>query len=270
MEATVKKGLEELASVQTGISPDILKELIQYIDLTSLNSTDNQQVISKFTTATRLFEGDHGYTVPAVCVYPNWVMHAKMEVPSNVKVACVATGFPEGQTFLEVKLTEVKMAIQAGADEIDMVINRGLFNAGKYDQVQDEISQIKAVCGQDIHLKVILEECDLADLEMVEKASRLSIEAGADFIKTSTGKGKHGATPAAFYAMCLAIKESGRKVGIKAAGGIRTVEDALLYRNIVFKVLGHAWMTPKLFRIGASSLASNLESALYPDQKQYF
>ena len=270
MEATVKKGLLELENIQSEITQELLKELIGYVDLTSLNSTDNQQTITSLANSARLFQEEHGYTVPAVCVYPNWVMHAKMEVPSNVEIACVATGFPEGQTFLEVKLAEVKMAVQAGASEIDMVINRGAFLAEKYNQVHDEIAQVKAICGKDVHLKVILEVCDLPNLEAVERASRIAIDAGADFIKTSTGKGKHGATPESFYVMCLAIKASDMKVGIKAAGGIRTIEDASLYRNIVWKVLGGSWLDSKLFRIGASSLVANIESALYPNQKQYF
>ncbi len=271
MEQEIRAQVEHLSNKLT--SPN-LGELLTYIDYTSLNTTDSATTIESFCTGLNRFHEKHvEYKVPAVCVFPHLVETAKKTLLDHVKVACVSTGFPEGQTFSKIKVLETEMAVQAGADEVDMVINRGAFLAGDLDKVSEEIKAVKAACGS-AKLKVILEVCDLPGATEVMEVSRLAIESGSDFIKTSTGKGKQGATPDSFFAMCLAVdahhKATGERVGLKAAGGIRSAEDAWLYRSILQRVLGDEWLSPSLFRIGASSLAASLESSLYPQaDKRY-
>ena len=200
--------------------------------------------------------------VAAICVYPNFagIVSQSLEV-EGVEVACVSGGFPSSQTFPEVKIAETALALKEGATEIDIVMSVGKFLSGDYEGVCDEIQELKDLCG-DKSLKVILETGALKSAENIKKASILSMYSGADFIKTSTGKEAPGATPEAAFVMCKAIKEyyakSGRKVGFKAAGGITSIEDALLYYNIVEDVLGKEWLNSKLFRIGTSRLASTL------------
>ena len=180
---------------------------------------------------------------------------------SSIHTAVVAGAFPHGQTFLEVKVQEVRTVAEIGVDDIDIVLNRGLFFAGDLDGVHNEIVVLKENAGNS-HLKVILETGELKSEEYIKKAAQLAISAGADFIKTSTGKCDIGATETAVRIMCQEIKRefesSGRKVGLKPSGGIRTFDDAALYRDIVLAELGEQWLTPKLFRIGASSLAKDL------------
>jgi deoxyribose-phosphate aldolase len=201
-------------------------------------------------------------TVAAVCVYPSMVKIAKKEVAgSGVKVASVSTAFPSGQAPLDVKITDTKFAVDEGADEIDMVISRGKFLAGEYNYVFDEIATIKEACGK-ARLKVILETGELATLDNVRKASDLAIYAGADFIKTSTGKIQPAATMQVTYTMLMAIKDyydkTGIMIGMKPAGGISTSKLALHNLVMVKEVLGSAWLTNEWFRFGASSLANDV------------
>jgi deoxyribose-phosphate aldolase len=200
--------------------------------------------------------------VAAVCVYPTMVAIAKKEVEgTGVKVAAVATGFPSGQYPLDVKLQDTRYAVEQGADEIDMVISRGHFLAGDYNYVYDEIVQVKAACGA-AHLKVILETGELSTLDNVRKASDLAMAAGADFIKTSTGKVQPAATLPVTLVMFEAIRDfyyaTGRKVGMKPAGGISTAKTAIQYLIVLRETLGQDWLTPDLFRIGASRLANDI------------
>jgi len=199
--------------------------------------------------------------VAAVCVYPDLVAVARGAVGDRVHVASVATGFPAGRTDLELKLAETRRAVADGADEIDMVIDRGAFLAGRYGQVFDEICRIKEACGE-AHLKVILETGELRTYDNVRRASRIALLAGADFIKTSTGKVAVNATLPVVLLMLEAVRdhylETGRVVGVKAAGGIRTAKDALRYLVLVNETCGDRWMNPAGFRFGASSLLNDL------------
>jgi deoxyribose-phosphate aldolase len=201
-------------------------------------------------------------SVAAVCVYPNLVAAAKEALRgSSVKVASVATAFPSGLSSIEVKLADTQSAIEAGADEIDMVIDRGAFLAGDYRSVTDEIVAVKELCGP-IHLKVILETGELGSYDNVRRAADLALESGADIIKTSTGKVGTNATFPVTVTMCEAIREyarrTGKRAGLKVAGGVRTTKQALTYLVIVKETLGDGWLTPDLFRIGASSLLDDL------------
>ncbi len=249
-------------------TPKNLALCLSCIDLTTLNTTDTKERVESFASKVNGFKNKFPqYPLPAaICVYPKWSGSVKNILKiDNVKVAAVAGGFPHSQTFLDVKIMECKMAVNEGADEVDVVLPLNLFLAGDIDGTFKEILSMKEAVG-DSHLKVILETGAIADMEKIAQASMLAMEAGADFIKTSTGKQEPGATPAAAIVMCNAIKEyykkSGRKVGFKPAGGISTVKDALCYLAIVDTILGKEWLTPELFRIGASRLANNLLSAL--------
>jgi deoxyribose-phosphate aldolase len=201
-------------------------------------------------------------SVAALCVYPNMIATAKAALAgSSVKVASVATYFPSGQAPLEVKLEDVRQAIAAGADEIDMVIDRGAFLAGDYGRVYDEIVAIKQACG-DTHLKVILETGELETYDNVRRASVLAMAAGADFIKTSTGKVQPASTLPVTLVMLEAIRDfhaqTGRAVGMKPAGGIRTSREAVAYLTVLYETLGPDWMTPDRFRFGASTLLNDV------------
>ncbi len=244
-------------------TPENLKFLYSCIDLTSLNTEDSKESIWKFVEQVNAFDGSSDFdNVAAICVFPNFVSTVKEALTSdNVKIAAVAAGFPSSQTFIEVKVAEVSLAVADGADEIDIVLNAGNFFDNDLEEVCVEIEELKEAC-RDAHLKVILETGLLKTASNIKKASILSMYSGADFIKTSTGKVYPGASPEAAYVMCEAIKEyyalHNRKIGLKVSGGIRTTEDALKYYTIVREVLGNDWMTPEYFRIGASSLADNL------------
>ena len=201
-------------------------------------------------------------SVAAVCVYPNMIPSAKHCLKgSSVKIAAVASGFPSGQFPLPLKVNDVRNAVELGANEIDMVINRGAFLAGQHDKVADEIRQIKAACGE-AHLKVILETGELGTYDNVRKASWIAMEAGADFIKTSTGKVAVNATLPVTLVMLEAIRdywyETGKMIGMKPAGGIRDTKEALRYLVMVKETLGDNWLTPDYFRFGASTLANDL------------
>ena len=263
--AAVKKADEK---VEKSRSKEVLKEIYACLDLTTLKCTDNAESVLALTEKVNSLEETHPdiKNVAAICVYPNFagIVSQSLEV-DGVEVACVSGGFPSSQTFPEVKIAETALALKEGATEIDIVLSVGKFLSGDYEGVCDEIQELKDLCG-DKSLKVILETGALKSAENIKKAAILSMYSGADFIKTSTGKETPGATPEAAYVMCKAIKEyyakSGRKVGFKAAGGINSVEDALLYYNIVEDVLGKEWLNSKLFRIGTSRLANILLSEI--------
>jgi len=246
-----------------------IKLAVSIIDLTTLEGSDTEKkVIDMSKKAIKPLDEPEFPHCAAVCVYPNLIKYAKKTLKgSKVKVASVATAFPSGQFPLKLKLADVKYCIEEGAREIDMVISRGEFLSGNFEYVFDEIKKVKKVClntkkKKPAHLKVILETGELGSLENVWKASILAMSAGADFIKTSTGKISVSATLPVVYVMCEAIKDfyekTGLKIGIKAAGGIRTTKDAIEYILLVKEILGEEWLSPDLFRIGASSLLNDL------------
>jgi deoxyribose-phosphate aldolase len=241
-----------------------LKMALSMIDLTTLEGKDTPGKVKQMCyKALHLYDTHPGLpTVAAVCVYPSMVAFAKKELKdSGVKVASVSTAFPSGQAPMDVKLLDTRFAVDEGADEIDMVISRGKFLAGEYSFVFDEIASIKEVCGN-ARLKVILETGELATLDNVRKASDLAIHAGADFIKTSTGKIQPAATMQVTYTMLMAIKDyfdkTGIMIGMKPAGGISTSKLALHNLVMVKEVLGDAWLNNEWFRFGASSLANDV------------
>lgn len=241
-----------------------LKLALSMIDLTTLEGKDTKGKVRQLC-----YKAMHPHdtmqnipTVAAICVYPSNVNTAKKALQgSTIKVASVATSFPSGQSNLVVKIDDTKFAVEQGADEIDMVISRGQFLAGNYQYVFDEIATIKEVCG-DAHLKVILETGELDTLDNVRKASEIAIYAGADFIKTSTGKIQPAATMQVTYVMLNAIKDyylkTGKMIGMKPAGGISNSKLALHYLAMLNEVLGEKWMTKEYFRFGASSLANDV------------
>ncbi|MBR4047139.1 MAG: deoxyribose-phosphate aldolase [Bacteroides sp.] len=264
------------AKVADNNNLDVKKFLFNCIDLTTLNTTDSDESVMKFTQNVNRFEESYPdlKNVAAICVYPCFaeIVRDTLEV-EGVNIACVSAGFPSSQTFTEVKVAETAMAIMDGADEIDIVISVGKFLSGDYETMCDEIAEIKATCKEK-HLKVILETGALQTAENIKKASILSMYAGADFIKTSTGKQQPAATPEAAFVMCQAIKEyyeqTGIKVGFKPAGGINCVNDALVYYSIVKEVLGEEWLTNKLFRLGTSRLANLLLSEIVGEELKFF
>jgi len=236
---------------------------IRMVDLTTLEGMDTPGKV-RALCAKALRPDPTDSTVPsvaAVCVYGDLVATARSVVGDNVHVAAVATAFPSGRASLAVKLMDTKEAVAAGADEIDMVIDRGAFLAGDYGLVHDEIVAVKQACGP-AHLKVILETGELKTLDNVRRASWLAMLAGADFIKTSTGKVTPAATPPVTLVMLEAVRDfeaaTGRRIGVKAAGGIRTSKDAIKYLVLVNETVGDAWLDPDLFRFGASTLLNDL------------
>ena len=238
--------------------------ILSMIDLTTLEGQDTEEKVRALCyKAKHLHDSIDGLPhVAAVCVYPNFVKIAKQELEgSGINVASVSTAFPSGQSTLEVKISDTKFALNEGADEIDMVISRGKFLEGEYNFVYDEIAAVKEVCGK-AHLKVILETGELDTLENVRKASDIAIYAGADFIKTSTGKISPAATMPVTFVMLNSIKDyyikTGKKIGMKPAGGISTSKLALQYLVMLNETLGNDWMNKNLFRFGASSLANDV------------
>jgi deoxyribose-phosphate aldolase len=276
-ETEIKKGLKTASSMSLEI-PDkhLLMNILNSIDLTSLNTTDNKSQILRLTGKVNSFSGRFTNipNVAAICVYPNFVPVVKEKLTvKNVKIASVAGGFPSSQTFRSIKVAECKMAVDEGADEIDIVLPVGAFLGNDFEMVAGEISEIKEAVGEK-HLKVIVESGLLGDYEQIFKASMIAMDAGADFIKTSTGKTSVSATPEAAFTMCRAIMdfytETGIKVGFKAAGGIVTTADALTYYNIVSSCLGEEWLNNNLFRIGASRLANNILADISGTRNDYF
>ncbi len=255
---------------------DVYKFCYSIIDLTTLACTDSVESVTRFARRAAEFYLDYPHipNVASICVYPPFVETVGLAVDGTpMRITSVSGGFPASQTFLEVKVLETAMAIENGADEIDIVINVGELLEGRLDEMASEIEVLREEASE-VVLKVIIESGALKTPELIRKASLLSMMAGTDFVKTSTGKIDVAATPEAAVVMCEAIRDyyekTGRKVGFKAAGGVRTAEDAALYYTIVEQTLGKEWLTPDLFRIGASSVANNLISAIEGKEVKYF
>lgn len=273
VSAEVAKLMEKCRENNT---PEVWKFLISTVDLTTLSTEDSEKSVAKFTQRVNDFENDYPQLphVASICVYSNFaeVVRTNLDV-EGVNVCVVAGCFPSSQTFQAVKVADVALAREAGADEEDIVLNIGLFNDGNYQELSDEIIELKHN-ARGAHLKVILETGCLKTAERIRNASILSMYSDADFIKTSTGKIYNGASLEAAYVMCQCIKEyyatTGRKVGFKAAGGVRTTEEAVAYYTLVKEILGEEWLTPELFRIGASSLTNALLSSVLGEEVKYF
>lgn len=268
--------LKPKAEARAKSDKELLKQCLSLIDLTTLNSTDSIERGELFA------ERVNGLTevypqvpnVAAICIYPSLVLSVKQTLTvKDVKIASVAAGFPASQTFIDIKLSECLMCLEMGADELDVVMSLGYFLEGDYFTVYSELQQIKEVAG-DARVKVILETGALPSMEEIRLASFLAMEAGADFIKTSTGKIDVAATPEALYVMCQAAKEyfeaTGRMVGIKPAGGMVNSFDAVYFYSIVEAVLGEKWLNNKWLRLGASRLADNLLSDIIGEDIKYF
>ena len=277
-DATVQMEVEKIVrdNYEKYNTTEVYKQLFNCIDLTTLRSEDYTESVANFTRRVNAFDEEHGDmpNVAAICVYPNYAGTVRMNLEvSDVNIAAVSGGFPSSQTFTEVKVAETMLAVKDGADEIDIVINVGDMLAGNYEEVCDEIAELKSACGE-AHLKVILETGALKTAEMIKKASILAIYSGADFIKTSTGKQEPAATLEAAYVMCQAIKEyydkTGTMIGFKPAGGISTTADAVKYYCVVAAVLGEKWLNNRYFRIGASRLANNLLSDIWGKEVKFF
>ena len=272
--AAVKKILDEHAAENN--TQEVYRTLLNCIDLTTLKSTDSPSSVAKFTEAVNNFEELFPSlpNVAAICVYPNFaaVVRTVLEV-TGVKIACVSGAFPSCQSFEEVKIAETSLAVANGADEIDIVFNLGNFFDHDYESVTDEINEQKEAC-REAELKVILETGALRTARNIKAASLLSLYSGADFLKTSTGKEYPGASLEAAYIMASCIKEyydkTGTKVGFKAAGGIRTTEDAVKYYTIIKEVLGEEWLNNQYFRLGASSLANAVLSDIAGHEVKHF
>ncbi len=274
----VKKAVAQLLAAKKAQydTPEVRRELLSTVELTTLKETDSQESVLKFTEKVNAFADAHPELphIATICVYPNFAKIVSESLEADgVEVACVAGGFPSSQTFIEIKTIETALAVKDGATEIDCVLSVGTFLSGDYETCCDEIAEIKAACdGRP--LKVILETGALRSAEDIKRASLLSIYAGADFIKTSTGKIPVAATPEAAYVMCSAIKEyhalTGTKIGFKAAGGISTVDDAITYYTIVRELLGEEWIKENLFRIGTSRLANLLVSEILGEEAKPF
>lgn len=266
MHAAVTRLLEQKKAQYD--TAEVRRELLSTVELTTLKVTDSQESVLQFTERVNRFADEHPDLphLATVCVYPNFakIVSESLEA-EGVEVACVSGGFPSAQTFIEIKTTETALAVHDGATEIDMVLSVGTFLSGDYETCADEIAEIKAACSER-PLKVILETGALQTASNIKRASVLSMYAGADFIKTSTGKIEPAATPEAAYVMCQAIKEyhkeTGIRIGFKAAGGVSTVDDALAYYTIVREMLGKEWIDENLFRIGTSRLANLLVSEI--------
>jgi len=262
IKARINKILNQKISATEKV--EIYRQILGMIDLTTLEGSDNNEKITMLCEMAQSFHlaGKNIPDVAAVCVYPPFIALAKSQLTgTNIKVASVAGAFPSGQSPIKVKLAEISYAIEQGANEIDMVISRGKFLEGDYQTVYDEIAAISEVC-KDVHLKVILETGELETLKNIRRASVIAISAGADFIKTSTGKIQPAATTEGFLVMLDAIKEhyqnTNKKIGIKPAGGISDPDQAIQYYLLVKDVLGKEWLNPELFRFGASRLASKI------------
>jgi len=270
VEILIKEHLQENNTLE------VKKFLLNSVELTTLKTTDSEDSVLKFVEKVNQFDDEYpelGH-VATVCVYPNFakICHNTLE-NENVEIACVSACFPSSQSFTEVKVAETALAIKDGATEIDIVIPVGKFLSGDYEGMCDEIAELKAVCG-DKKMKTILETGCLKTARNIKIASILSMYAGADYIKTSTGKLEPAATPEAAFVMCQAIKEyydkTGIQIGFKPAGGMKTVEDALTYYTIVKEVLGDKWLTNQYLRLGTSSLANKLLSEIEGKEIKFF
>ena len=256
---------------------DVKRFLFGSIELTTLKTTDSDTSVLAFTERVNDFDNEYPDLphVATICVYPCFAktVAESLEV-DGVEIACVSGSFPSSQARIEVKVAETSLAVADGATEIDIVMPVGKFLSGDYEGVCDDIAELKAACGEDVAMKVILETGALKTASNIKKASILSMYVGADYIKTSTGKLEPAATPEAAYVMCQAIKEyydkTGIQIGFKPAGGINSVMDALIYYTIVKEVLGEKWLTNKWLRLGTSRLANMLLSELKGEQIKFF
>ena len=274
VKAAVKKIIAE--RVPENDTMEVKKFLFGSIELTSLKTTDSDESIMAFTERVNQFDEQYANLphVATICVYPCFAktVSETLEV-DGVEIACVSGSFPSSQALIEVKVAETLLAVKDGATEIDIVMPVGKFLSGDYESLCDDISEMKQACGE-AAMKVILETGCLVTASNIKKASILSMYAGADYIKTSTGKEKISATPEAAYVMCQAIKEyydeTGIQIGFKPAGGINSVMDAMIYYTIVKEVLGEKWLTNKWFRLGTSRLANMLLSELTGEETKFF
>jgi deoxyribose-phosphate aldolase len=276
-DEAVKKDIDKIlaAHYAENDNKEVYKQCLSQIDLTSLNGTDTHAEIIAMVSKVNGFKSAYPHlpNVAAICVYPALVPVVKEHLKENIGIAAVSAGFPASQTFIEVKIAETAMCVLEGATEIDVVISIGKFLEGNYEEVHEELTEIKASCRH-AHLKVILETGALQTATNIKKASILAMEAGADFIKTSTGKIPVAATLEATYVMCHAIKEwnekNNIKVSYKPAGGIVTTEDAVKHYTLVKEILGKEWLNNTMFRFGASRLANNLISSIEGKEVKYF
>lgn len=277
-DEAVKQDIDKIiaAEFESNNNTDVYKTCLSLIDLTSLNSTDTTAEIVAMTEKVNNFSKafPHLQNVGAICVSPSLVSTVSQTLLlPEIGIASVAAGFPMSQTFIEVKIAETAMAVMEGATEIDVVISIGKFLEGNFEEVLEELSEIKAAC-REAHLKVIIESGALQSASNIKKASLLAMAADADFIKTSTGKIPVAATLEATYIMCSAIKEwyekTGVKVSYKPAGGIVTTVDAVKHYTLVKHILGQEWLNNKNFRIGASRLANNLLTSIEGKEVKYF
>lgn len=270
-------------NVSNFLNEDVLKKCFAVQDLTTLKSDDTDSSVTAFVERVNAFAKDYpDWPLPAsVCVYSNFASVVDKARREDFNITVVSACFPTSQSFIEVKLKECEMAVAAGADEVDIVLALNSFLDGNYEKAADEIKQIRACIdaeaekhGRTVHLKVILETGLLVSPENIANASFLAMEAGADFIKTSTGKVSVNATPVAAFIMCQCIAayyaKTGRKVGFKPAGGISTAEDAVCYYLIVSNVLGAEWLDKSLFRLGVSRVANSILSAVEQKTVKYF
>ncbi len=270
----VKKIIAE--RVHENDTPEVKKFLMGSVELTTLKTTDSEESVLAFTEKVNQFDETYPDIphVATICVYPCFAktVSETLEV-DGVEIACVSGSFPSSQTFPEIKIAETALAIKDGATEIDMVLPVGKFLSGNYEDVADEIAEMKAVCG-DHKMKVILETGCLKTASNIKKAAILAMYGGADYIKTSTGKLEPAATPEAAYVMCQAIKDyftkTGIQIGFKPAGGLNSVMDALIYYTIVKEVLGERWLTNQWFRMGTSRLANLLLSEIVGEETKFF
>ena len=277
-EAQVAELVERYAGMAAKNHPtEVYKFCFSAIDLTTLSCNDSEESVKAF--ATKCVEFYHKYphipNVASICIYPSFVETVGLAVDGTpMRITSVSAGFPSSQTFLEVKVLETAMAIENGADEIDIVMNVGKILEGHFEEAASEVQVIREEMEMELVLKVIIESGALKTPAHIRTASLLSIFAGANFIKTSTGKIDVAATPEAAVVMCQAIKDyydkTGERIGFKVAGGVRTPEDAALYYTIVEEILGAEWLTVDLFRIGASSAANNLLSAIEGTEIKYY
>lgn len=277
-DAKVREAVKKIIAerVLENDTPEVKKFLMGSVELTTLKTTDSDVSVMAFTERVNQFENAYPDLphVATICVYPCFaeVVKDTLEV-EGVEIACVSGSFPSSQALLEVKVAETALAIKDGATEIDIVMSVGKFLSGDYEAVCDEISELKQVCG-DKKMKIILETGCLKTAENIKKASLLAMYAGADYIKTSTGKESPAATPEAAYVMCQAIKEyyeeTGIQIGFKPAGGLNTVMDAIIYYTIVKEVLGEKWLTNQWLRLGTSRLANLLLSEVTGEETKFF
>ena len=273
VKAEVEKIVTNISDYET---EEVYRFLFSSIDLTTLSSEDSQRSVAAFTQRVNDFDNDYPdiRNVAAICVYSNFaeVVKTTLDIP-GIDIAVVAGGFPSSQTFTSVKIAEVALAVADGATEVDVVSNIGMFLDGNYEDMTDELIEMKHN-ARGAKMKVILETGALLNCEQIKKASVLALYSDADFIKTSTGKIYPGASLEAAWVMCQCIKEyykkTGRKVGFKAAGGVRTPEDAVKYYAIVKNILGDEWLCHDLFRIGASSLANAILAKITGREEKYF